>query len=93
MKSKSPKKLTRSHTSAIEKVEQLLPTLQKSPLVTKISLGIIKHIGVGKPAIKFHLINGGFKMVVRGNISVQEVFVYTPNVNDIQKLTKKAFGA
>ncbi len=85
--------MTRSHTSAIEKVQQLLPVLQKTPLVTKISLGIIKHIGVGKPTIKFHPITGGFKMVVRGNISVQEVFVYTPNVDEIQKITKKYFGA
>ncbi len=85
--------MTRSHTSAIEKVQQLLPVLQKTPLVTKISLGIIKHIGVGKPAIKFHTITGGFKMVVRGNISVQEVFIYTPNVEEIQKITKKSFGA
>jgi hypothetical protein len=89
---KSPKKMTRSHTSAIEKVEQLLPTLQKSPFVTKISLGIIKHIGVGKPAIKFHLITGGFKMVVRGNISVQEVFVYTGSVDEVQKLAQRTFS-
>ncbi|HEY1037436.1 MAG TPA: DUF2103 domain-containing protein [Candidatus Paceibacterota bacterium] len=82
------KKLTRSHTSAIEKVEEVVAVIQKLPEVSKISLGIIKHIGVGKPTAKFHAITGGFKAVIRGNISIQEIFVYTKEPDTVQKKIK-----
>lgn len=85
------KKLTRSHTSAIEKVQKVVALIQKLPEVSKISLGIIKHIGVGKPAVKFHEITGGFRAVIRGNISIQEIFVYTKQVEDVQKKISKMF--
>lgn len=85
------KKLTRSHTSAIEKVEHVVSVIQKLTQVTKISLGIIKHIGVGKPTVKFHPITGGFKAVIRGNISIQEIFIYTKEIDGVQKIIKSMF--
>jgi hypothetical protein len=85
------KKITRSHTSAIEKADEVVSLIQKLPEVTKISLGIIKHIGVGKPAVKFHPITGGFKAVIRGNISIQEIFVYTKDEMGVQKKIKSLF--
>lgn len=85
------KKITRSHTSAIEKADEVVSLIQKLPEVTKISLGIIKHIGVGKPAVKFHPITGGFKAVIRGNISIQEIFVYTKDPDEVQKKIKGLF--
>ena len=85
------KKITRSHTSAIEKADEVVSLIQKLPEVTKISLGIIKHIGVGKPAVKFHPITGGFKAVIRGNISIQEIFVYTKDEVGVQKRIKSLF--
>lgn len=87
------KKITRSHTSAIEKAEEVVALIQKMPAVTKISLGIIKHIGVGKPTVKFHVITGGFKAVIRGNISIQEIFVYTKEVELVQNKIKGCFKA
>lgn len=86
------KKITRSHTSAIEKAEEVVAMIQKLPEVTKISLGIIKHIGVGKPTVKFHEITGGFKAVIRGNISIQEIFVYTKDSSEVQKRIKGLFS-
>lgn len=85
------KKLTRSHTSAIERVQEVVALIQKLPEVNKISLGIIKHIGVGKPAVKFHDITGGFRAIIRGNISIQEIFVYTKNPSNVQKNIKELF--
>ncbi len=86
------KKITRSHTSTIEKAEEVVAMIQKLPEVTKISLGIIKHIGVGKPTVKFHEITGGFKAVIRGNISIQEIFVYTKDPSGVQKRIKGLFS-
>lgn len=85
------KKITRSHTSAIEKAEEVVSVIQKMIVVTKISLGIIKHIGVGKPAVKFHPITGGFKATIRGNISIQEIFVYTKDETGVQRRIKEMF--
>jgi hypothetical protein len=73
---KTGRKLTRSHTTIIEKARDVVTMLERQPDVTKISLGIIKQIGVGKPAIKFHPITGGFRCTVRGNVSLQEIWVY-----------------
>ena len=73
---KSGRKLTRSHTTLIEKARDVVTMLERLPDVTKISLGIIKQIGLGKPAVKFHPITGGFRCIVRGNTSIQEVWVY-----------------
>ena len=57
--------------------------------VSKISLGIIKQINIGKPRIKFLPINGGVKAVIRGNASIQEIFIYTnAPANTIKILTK-----
>jgi len=73
---KSGQKLTRSHTTLTEKAKEVVTTIERSPAVTKISLGIIKQIGLGRPSVKFHPITGGFRCIVRGNTSIQEVWVY-----------------
>ena len=73
---KTGRKLTRSHTTITGKAKDVVTLLERLPEVTKISLGIIKQIGLGKPAVKFHPITGGFRCIVRGNTSIQEVWVY-----------------
>lgn len=73
---KTGRKLTRSHTTLIEKARDVVTMLERLPDVSKISLGIIKQIGLGKPAVKFHPITGGFRCIVRGNVSIQELWVY-----------------
>ncbi|MBK7825673.1 DUF2103 domain-containing protein [Nannocystis sp.] len=73
---KTGRKLTRSHTTITERARDVVTMLERLPEVTKISLGIIKQIGLGKPAVKCHPITGGFRCIVRGNTSIQEVWVY-----------------
>lgn len=73
---KTGRKLTRSHTTITEKAKEVVTLLEPLPEVTKISLGIIKQIGLGKPTIKFHPITGGFRCIIRGNTSIQEIWVY-----------------
>jgi len=70
-------KLTRGHTTLIDAAEPIVDLLQDREEVSKISLGIIKVIGRGKPGVKFHPVTGGWKLVVRGNVSLQELVVYT----------------
>lgn len=93
---KSGRKLTRSHTTLIEKARDVVTMLERLPDVTKISLGIIKQIGLGKPAVKFHPITGGFRCVVRGNVSLQEIWVYhrgdEAQALDIQVKIQALFG-
>ncbi len=85
------KKITRSHTSVIDAAKPLISCIEQSMYVTKISLGIIKHIGTGKPNLKFHPITGGVKVVVRGNTSIQELFIYTQDVGRVTLLLKENF--
>ncbi len=70
-------KLTRSHTTLIDAAVPVVEFLQNRPEVSKISLGLIKVIGKGPQNIKFHTLTGGWKLVIRGNISIQEIVVYT----------------
>lgn len=70
-------KLTRSHTTLIDAAEPLVDWLHERTEVTKISLGVIKVIGKGPPSLKLHPVTGGWKLVVRGNVSLQEFVVYT----------------
>lgn len=72
-------KLTRNHTTLIDAAVPLVDLLQERDEVSKISLGIIKVIGKGLPGLKFHPVTGGWRLVVRGNVSLQEIVVYTAN--------------
>lgn len=75
-------KITKNHTTVIEAAARLVDRACELPEVTKVSLGIIKVIGKGMPNLKFLPINGGWRLVVRGNLGRQEIFVYT---NDPEK--------
>lgn len=70
-------KITRNHTTIIEAAAGLVDRACELPEVSKISLGVIKVIGKGMPSLKFVPINGGWKLVVRGNLGKQEIYVYT----------------
>ena len=72
-------KITRNHTTLIDAAVPVVEFLQKRSEVSKISLGLIKVIGKGPQNIKFHPVTGGWRLVIRGNISLQEVVVYTSN--------------
>ena len=78
-------KLTRSHTTVIDAVAPLVDLLQECQEVSKISLGMIKNIGKGQTGLKFHPVTGGWRVVVRGNTSLQELVVYTPEPEVVRR--------
>lgn len=77
-------KLTRSHTTIIDAAAPLVDYLQNHDGVSKISLGLIKNIGKGNPGLKFHPVTGGWRVVIRGNVSLQELVVYTSDPDRVR---------
>ena len=84
--------MTRSHTSLIEAALPVVKKASQMPEVSKISLGIIKQINIGKPRIKFSTITGGIKAVIRGNASIQEIFIYTKESDLVSDTLDKLFN-
>ena len=78
-------KLTSAHTTLIDAAVPVVDFLQACPLVSKISLGLIKNIGKGLPGMKFHPVVGGWKITVRGNVSLQELVVYTAEPESVRQ--------
>lgn len=87
-KSKSSK-ITRSHSTQTETSKIVVDYLDKMKDVSKISLGIIKHVPGGRNDITFQPITGGIKAAVRGNGSVHELYIYT---NNPEKVKEGLFG-
>lgn len=78
-------KITNSHSSLTETAEKLVYEAVKSPLISKISIANITHIGGGRRSLKFLPITGGIKAVVRGSGSVQEIYIYTNSINETEE--------
>lgn len=87
----SHKKLTRSHTTLIDGATKVVKQAVEIPEVSKVSLGIIKKISIGKPRIKFLPITGGIKAIVRGNAYIQEIFIYTKDSKKTISILTKVF--
>ena len=85
-------KYTASHTTVIESA--LLPAQAAARLacVSKISLGLIKTLRNGPPAIKFTDECAGCLLVkVRGVSSIQEIRVYTTDKDAAENAMRAAF--
>ena len=67
-------KITNSHSTLTETAEKFIYEAIKSPLISKISIANITHVGGGRRSLKFLPITGGIKAVVRGSGSVQEIY-------------------
>ncbi|MEI6042037.1 MAG: DUF2103 domain-containing protein [bacterium] len=89
----SSKKLTRSHTTLTDAAGVIVKHASQMPEVSKISLGIIKPISVGKQRIKFLPITGGVKSIIRGNSSIQEIFIYTKEPKTTIKVLTDYFNS
>jgi len=85
-------KLTRNHTTVIDAAVDLIDHLQDRNDVSKISLGLIKNIGKGLPGLKFHAVTGGWKVVIRGSTSLQEIVVYTSDPETVKQSLFKVAG-
>lgn len=84
-------KFTGSHTTLIDATEKIVDRASELPEVTKIVLGIIKQIGNGKRNVKFTDIPAGLKLNIRGNTTIQEVFIYSSNPIKTKKELQKNF--
>lgn len=82
-------KITNSHSTLTEVAEKLVYEAIKSPLISKIGIANITHVGGGRKNLKFLPITGGIKAIVRGSGSVQELYIYTNKIEETElKLTK-----
>lgn len=84
------KKLAGKHTSFIKVAFRLVKAAENLSEVTRISLGIIipTKRKTGNKRVKFTLIRGGLLARVRGNVSVQEIRIYTFFPDKVQGLLK-----
>ncbi len=85
-------KYTSSHTTVIAAAEAPARAAARLECVSKISLGLIKTLRNGPPAIKFIDECSGCVLVkVRGGSSIQEVRVYTTDVEETRAAMTAAF--
>ncbi|MBV9851870.1 MAG: hypothetical protein JO250_19560 [Armatimonadetes bacterium] len=85
-------KFTASHTTVIEAAAAPAQAAAQLECVSKVSLGLIKTLKNGPPAIKFLDEGPGCLLVrVRGTRSIQEVRVYTSDKEQTQAVMEAAF--
>jgi hypothetical protein len=73
-------KTNRNHHTTIKEAVNAIKVAKECPHVTKISLGLIKPITPlrgAAPHLKFIEMSGGLRMQVRGQESVQFIWLYT----------------
>lgn len=85
-------KITNSHSTLTETAEKFVYEAIKSPLVLKIGIANITHVGGGRKSLKFLPIMGGIKAVVRGSGSVQELYIYTNKPIETESELTKIFS-
>jgi len=85
-------KITNSHSTLTETAEKLVYEAIKLPLISKISIANITHVGGGRRSLKFLPITGGVKAVVRGSGSVQEIYIYTDKSAETEEELQKIFS-
>ena len=86
-------KFAGSHSTLIDAAVVVADTAAARPEVSKIVLGFI--IGGKKnrrPRVKITPIQAGLRVVVCGNIAIQEMYVYTSDPPLTQKAIEAAFG-
>ncbi len=85
--------ITDSHSSATEASREIIKHAEKLGVISKIGIGIIKVTKSkgGKRSIKFLPITGGIKASVRGSGTVQELFIYTKEVELVKKYLPAIF--
>lgn len=88
------KKIAAKHGSVIEVAEDLVTAVVKLDSVTKVVLGLIKHVK-GSPvtkSLKITEIPAGLQLKVRGPKSVQLLFIYTSDRTGVTAKVTKLFS-
>ncbi len=87
------KKITKSHSTAIDESISLIKLIEKNPYIKKITLGVITPgLRSGNKRLKVFPIRGGIKAVIRGNSSIQELYIYTDEPQIIEKELFQSFN-
>lgn len=85
------KKITDSHSTIISEAYALVQCAEKLDQVTKISLGIIRPCsgGRGKIFLKIKDTQSGLEAIIRGNSSVQTIYLYLRAIDDYSRARVK----
>jgi len=87
------KKITKSHSTAIDESIELIKSIEKHPYIKKITLGVITPgLRPGEKRIKVFPTRGSIKVVVRGVRSAQELYIYTDYPSETEKIVFTAFN-
>ena len=86
-------KITDSHSSTTYASREIINQAEKLGVISKIGIGIIKVTKSkgGKKSVKFLPITGGIKASVRGSGTVQELYIYTKEVDLVKEYLSKIF--
>lgn len=85
------KKFSPSHTTVIDEATETAKLASRLSEVTKVTLGIIKNIKNGKRNIAFTKIPAGLLVKVRGNSSIQQLFIFTSDSAKTQDKLYRGF--
>ena len=85
--------ITDSHSSTTDASMVIIKQAKKLGSISKIGIGIIKVTKSkgGKRSVKFLPITGGVKACVKGSGTVQELYIYTKEVEDVKKYLSDIF--
>jgi hypothetical protein len=85
--------ITDSHSSTTDASAEIIKHAKKLDIISKIGIGIIKVTKSkgGKRSIKFLPITGGIKASVRGSGTVQELYIYTKEIELVKNYLLKKF--
>ncbi|MEI7513510.1 MAG: hypothetical protein WCJ74_02735 [bacterium] len=85
--------ITDSHSSVTNASKEIIKHAKKLEVISKIGIGIIKVTKSkgGKRSIKFLPIVGGIKASVKGSGTVQELYIYTKEIELVKKYLSKIF--
>ncbi|MCA9388474.1 hypothetical protein KC644_01790 [Candidatus Berkelbacteria bacterium] len=91
---KGSKKTTRSHTTVIDAAKPILRALDNFDGVEKIALGQIKVIKgkSGPKRVKITKADAGLKLLVKGNNSIQVIWVYTKQHRNVARIIERVKG-
>jgi hypothetical protein len=86
-------KINHSHTTIIDAVNKVLVLADRIPEISKISLGkITAGLPTGIHRIKCIPITGGLRVEVRGTSSKQQLFIYTSDPVQTEKVLIAQFS-
>lgn len=76
-----------THTTVIEAALPLIKVAEKMDAVKKIVPGYIQPTPgrTGERRVRFKPISGGIRITVRGNVAIQEIYIYTDSPKEVQE--------